>query len=333
MFLFLVFNQPAWADSGHEFAASQAQIEDYTSAVDSDSVAESVVPVSLVEASSMVTPGMKSDLDVLKDHLFQSLRVDRRCSGVPESHMTTHRITHVLTQDQIYRFVAHQGIMPLSPEAVIQEKVRLWGSSVQEPPLGLDYVDITASWDSEPQGEADESNILGGYGELKLAIDDTLIRVPVVQASEERLSYYKAHLLESGDLFRFETQSQFPLFEMSVGRNYVPAFIMTGKGLYLEYHNEPHYHEPMDPDAGGVYLLARIIKDELKGQEFVRISGFKIPFGTAVYSEPWAIHDDATTLGNWRVGYMNAQVFSTALIRNQAHERVGIEFFEQVEKF
>ena len=74
-----------------------------------------------------------------------------------------------------------------------------------------------------------------------------LILPTVFPATEESLSYFKAHLIASGDQFRFQSRRKFPIFTMEVGKNYVQEFIMKqGHGLYLEYHNEPHFHQPMN---------------------------------------------------------------------------------------
>jgi len=281
-----------------------------------------------------ITPDTIEDIDPnrLKQKLLKELGVDRSCAGVPESNMTTHTITNIVNRDRVYKFVAGRGLVCVSPEEVARSGVRHFKSQLQTPPKGLEYTDIEGHWDAETHGGADESNLLGGYGQLTLDISEKMIRVPIVEATEDNLRYYKAHLVHSGDYFRFETQSQFPIFDMTVGVNYVPSFIMNGKGLYLEYHDEPHYHEPMDAQAGGVYLLARMVKDSASGKDLVRISGFRVPFGSAVYSEPGAIHDDATTQGHWRVGYVNAKDFSTVLIRNNKSEKVGMDFQESKSK-
>ena len=156
--------------------------------------------------------------------------------------------------------------------------------------------------------------------------------MPVLEATEARLAYFGAHLLRDGDYFRFRTRRNFPLFEMAIGEHYLPNYIMERKkGLYLEFHNEPHYHEPLDAPSRGSYILAKEVGDapaagDGTARKFFDIASFRVPCGTAVYTEPGAIHDDATTIGRWRVGYINAQQFSTVTIRNAAGDLVGFEF-------
>jgi hypothetical protein len=105
------------------------------------------------------------------------------------------------------------------------------------------------------------------------------------------------------------------------------------KGLYLEYHNEPHYHEPATEQTRGCYCLAREVPcddPELADSEIpwktFHITCFRIPYGHACYSEPYAIHDDAPTIGEWRVGYIDAESFSTVTIHNCEMDLLGFEF-------
>ena len=99
-----------------------------------------------------------------------------------------------------------------------------------------------------------DCNILGDSGVFQARTPATCIAVPVLTATEEHLRYYSAHLLQHGDVFRFQTSSScsaFPIFTMHIGAHYVPEYIIRkGMGLYLEHHNEPHYHEPLDTAAG-----------------------------------------------------------------------------------
>jgi hypothetical protein len=80
----------------------------------------------------------------------------------------------------------------------------------------------------------------------------------------------------------------------------------------------------MDASAGGVYLLAKEIIDSTTGKQHYHMTAFKVSYGTAVYTEPGAIHDDATTQGNWRVGYTKAEVYSTAILRNANDDLIDI---------
>jgi hypothetical protein len=127
---------------------------------------------------------------------------------------------------------------------------------------------------------------IAGSSTVTVSTDQVQIRIPVMQATEELLSYYSAHLIQSGDIFKFQTKNtSFGIFTMEVGEHYVAEYIIgSGVGLYLEHHNEPHYHEPMDKRSGGVYLLAKKI-GHCNSKEY-HITAFAVNYGTAVYTEP-----------------------------------------------
>lgn len=203
-------------------------------------------------------------------------------------------------------------------------------------PEGLKHATFTATWRREISIAQDESNILGGNGLLLVDTTEGSIAIPIVEATEEHLSYYRAHLLENSDCFRFQTPSNnFPLFKMEIGHDYVEGYLMKkNKGMYLEYHQEPHYHEPLNADAGGAYILAREVGDAPLSADGIErkiyhLTAFKVPFGKAVYTEPGAIHDDAATNGHWRVGYtiaLGIAEFSTVILLNASRELLAFDF-------
>jgi hypothetical protein len=61
------------------------------------------------------------------------------------------------------------------------------------------------------------------------------------------------------------------------------------------------------------------------------IPSYVLPYSPwhACYSEPYAIHDDAPTIGEWRVGYIDAESFSTVTLLNCEMELLGFEFDQQ----
>ncbi len=278
------------------------------------------VPILLLLTANCTSNGLNSSAPASDDtvraegsaaaHFMKTLGVDRR-GDTPNSNMTTLAFEQTVEKGSTYRFVSGRGIVA-APGEVAREMV---ASDIV--PSGLKFATLDADWDSAV-GVADDSNILGGNGTFTIHSDDVEFSIPIVEATEEALRYFGAHLLRDGDCFEFNATGQFPIFTMEVGVNYVRDCVMAkGKGLYLEHHNEPHYHEPLDSDAGGVYLLAKRVTSEV-GRSQYRVVGFRIPPGHAVYSEPGAIHDDGTVTGRWRVGYTKAELFSTAVIKNRA---------------
>jgi hypothetical protein len=174
---------------------------------------------------------------------------------------------------------------------------------------------------SEVKGTSDD-NILGKTGLLILDVSGNALKIPHVEATEEFLNFYKAHLIEDGECFTLKgTQPDFPIFVMQIGKNYVSKYLMKMSGMYIEHHNEPHFHEPLKKGFSGYYILSRKIGDRFY------LTAFTIPYGYSVYSEPGAIHEDATTIGLWRVGYTKANEFSTCTVVNKNKEKIGFVLF------
>lgn len=182
------------------------------------------------------------------------------------------------------------------------------------------HVEITASWLKDVVDLAGGENILGDNVILSVKSNETTIAVPIVEANDSDLMYYGATLVDSDSNVIFPNNS-YPIWAMELGNHYVDNYLMTeqGKGFYLEYHyDRPHWHQPVSEDAGGFYLLAKNAGTDENGKTIFHLTGFKIPYGKAVYTKMGAIHADAGLTGKrWAVGYSDSVDFSTALVRNR----------------
>lgn len=236
---------------------------------------------------------------------FSALFVDRNGSMLG-ANMTTLAYDKKADSDTVFQYVSGSGPLPVEKkgEFACLPRVREFAGGIDSVPEGLKHATLTAVWRHEVSIAQDESNILGGNGMLLVDTAQGSVSIPIVEATEEHLAYYKAHLLKNGDCFRFQTPSNnFPLFKMEIGQNYVDGYLMRKeKGMYLEYHQEPHYHEPLNAEAGGAYILAREVGEAPPSADGIErkiyhLTAFRVPFGTAVYTEPGAIHDDAATVG------------------------------------
>ena len=252
----------------------------------------------------------------------------KRAGETPFSNMVTQDLDLIVQPKSIYQFRSKHGIKHV-PYAENFQKIRNF-KSTDLLPRSLKYAEFLAVWDTE-RVQHDDSNILGGNSRLIVSTYGTKLIIPIVEATEEFLSYYKAHLLQNEDYFQFQIKRDFPIFNMKIGKNYVPDYLLkTNKGLYLEHHNAPHYHEPQNQFASGVYVLAKMVKDspDPEGRQLFHITAFRIPYGSAVYTEPGSIHDDATTQGKWRVGYTLATQYSTATVVNMDRELMDFKILD-----
>lgn len=101
---------------------------------------------------------------------------------------------------------------------------------------------------------------------------------------------------------------------MEIGKKYVEGFLLNkdkGGGCYLEYHDTPHLHIPLNKDSKGYLILGKFSKDE------VHLSEFSIPYGYAIYTPSLTIHCDGFLVGHYMVLYTITPNYSTALLRSK----------------
>lgn len=154
-----------------------------------------------------------------------------------------------------------------------------------------------------------DANILGGFDKLELT--DNIIKIPICYATKENVKYYNCELVEDNESIIFESEKDLPFFTVSIGKDYIKDYIMKkeiGGGVYLEYHNTPHFHTPTDKLSSGFIIIGRKI------EKTIELTGFKIPFGFGLFMPPYVIHNDCFLIGNWNVIYTYAREFSTALL-------------------
>lgn len=235
----------------------------------------------------------------------------------PDSNMTAIGLHRVVNNREIYRVSVQQGLTPTHDHQHVLDLEALVKTTPHDTPP--DHTTVSAVWDKRAVVQRDTENILGDNVIFQINSDATDIGIPVLEATPERLGYYGAILVHEGAVVRFPNHA-YPIWKMALGRSYIDGFILTpqGKGFYLEYHHDrPHWHQPLTPDSGGYYILAKEVGTAAAGYSHYQLTGFHIPYRKAVYTSQGAIHCDAALTGtNWLVGYTDSQDFSTALVRN-----------------
>ena len=177
----------------------------------------------------------------------------------------------------------------------------------QEPPP---HLRVGGRWRGAEQVPSAKANILGGLGTLTVA-ENTLI-IPEAPTTTAALSYYGARLLAVGDPVVFESDQNLPVTIMNIGPAYVSDYLHVegrGGGAFIEYHDRPHLHMPLERSASGHILLGR-----LEGDEYL-FSGFKIPFGFAIYTFPFTLHADPYLVGCYLVVYSVTPNYSTVVFQ------------------
>lgn len=230
------------------------------------------------------------------------------------AYMRTENIIGHAEHGKLYQ-LGWQGLTEIEDDG---QEIQL--PEAEEPPHAV----LTGQWQQEVDLTTEDANILGGMGTYYLRNDDTGIQIPVAKCSPENLAYYDSQLVKVGETTRFDSTGNLPITITAVGKTYAQNYLMDpvkGGGTYLEVHDRPHFHMPVEEDAAGYLILGKQDKD---GAD--RVSAFQIPYGYAVHMAPWAIHSDAYLTGRYLVIYSATPEFSTVIIRQQNGDLGNIEF-------
>lgn len=114
-----------------------------------------------------------------------------------------------------------------------------------------------------------------------------------------------------------------PVTLMSVGKDYVEGYLLKenkGGGFYIEYHDAPHFHMPLNPDSTSSHLIL----GKREGDE-VFLSAFTIPYGSAIYPPANVIHDDGFLSGDLSVIYSITDSFSTVILKTENDDLVDVK--------
>lgn len=183
---------------------------------------------------------------------------------------------------------------------------------------------LQGEWNETVDLTIDDANILGGNGRYTLPAEERVLNIPVADTTAEHLAFYGSQLVAIGDATVFEANADLPVTITTVGKDYAEEYLLDaekGGGAYLEVHDRPHFHMPMDETAAGYLIIGK--RDDA-GKQYV--SAFQIPFGYGVHMAPWAIHADAYLTGRYMVIYSATPSFSTVIVRQQSGELAKITF-------
>lgn len=230
-------------------------------------------------------------LSFLPDDILNQLDklVVNRKGSDHTAYMVTEQIISHASPGQLYS-LEWNGLKPVNQE----KQLPLPDPTI--PP----FVQVTGVWQTEEEtGMSVAGNILGGYGSLTVEGKEREIQIPVAPTTAENLAFYGCRLVKVGEVVEFESTGNLPVTITSVGETYVEKFLMVeecGGGAYVEYHDRPHFHMPLNKDAGGFLVLGLLDKPG-----FYKFSGFEIQYGYAISMAPYTIHTDAYLVGKYLV--------------------------------
>ncbi|MCV2892715.1 hypothetical protein [Lentibacter sp. XHP0401] len=236
-----------------------------------------------------------------------------RLGTTPTAYMKTENFLSHCEPGKNYRVSIDEGFVPSDEGPAPRPK------PVQPPHLVLD-----GQWDEAINYTNDSSNILGGNGRYVHSSGKTEIVIPVAETTAEHLAYYGSWLVKSGNPVRFESTGNLPVTVTSVGHDYPQNYLLReelGGGAYLEVHDRPHFHMPLEHNNGGYLIIGKMGDDGIK-----RVSAFHIPYGYGIHMGPWVIHSDAYIIGRHLVIYSATPEFSTVILRDAENELTSIKF-------
>ena len=228
--------------------------------------------------------------------MFEEIYVNRNNPLKNNSYMNTTNIINIIKSDTKYNLNLNE-----------------------ENSSELKYVEFEGEWINSDQ-DTDKTNILGGIGIL---LTEKEISIPINEGLKEYFMYYNSFLLEKNDKIIFDCKDM-PLFEMDIGKDYFENYILNkdyANGMYIEYHNTPHYYISND-NSNGFIILGKKINNTYK------ISAINIPKNKALYIPPYTLHNDCCLIGQYKVMYNMAEEFSTVRLvdRDNKEEYTKIVF-------
>lgn len=243
-------------------------------------------------------------------HKYSDIIVDRRGS-LPHSNMTT---TDVIGEIRPY-INYHITTVDLR-----QTNKTLRSTTVESG--SNNYIIISNTWNRDISTDTRESNILGKSGTI--IVDTEVLDIPV----STDYSYFGVTMYHIGDIICFDNICTcLPVCNVEIGRDYINEYIMKrAGGVYLEYHNRPHFHMPRDRHAGGYIVLGKFVG------EHIHLAAVKIPYGCALYTPNNVIHNDCFLTGKYIVVYSKTENFSNVLLKNKMDRPVRVRITNKSKK-
>lgn len=247
---------------------------------------------------------------------LEGLFVDRS-AGSPGSHMRTEAVTGYVAPGRRYRLETggFSDIGAADGDFSVPEMPN-WPGSGPQPPA---HLRVSGTWDRTENNAASDANLFGGFGTLEVA--EPVLRVPEAPSTPEALAFYGARLIDVGSEIVFQTNWNLPVTLVDMGPRYVPDYLHAddlGGGSFIEFHDRPHLHMPLDDTAYGHMLFGR--RD---GDDYL-LSLFSVPFGSAIYTEPFALHADPYLVGRFLVVYGLTDNYSTVAFRTPQNGMVEV---------
>ena len=261
---------------------------------------------------------MKTTIPILSESLHPEIQEHletltvKRIGYSPDAYMLTDCILSDLLPKRRYRFLENgfEEVDAHIPLTTYDAKTE----------VDIPHLILTGEWHYQMTEDLvrseKNSNILGDNGALLLDLSQRKLDLPVICATQEALNVYGAQLVKWGDVIKFPCSQALPVTVVRIGKDYVKDYLLVtdkGGGCYLEYHDRPHFHAPMEGHTGGCLILG---KANIPRKTY-QVTGFHIPYGYGILMHPSVLHSDAFLIGKFVVVYHVAYHYSTVIMYNK----------------
>jgi hypothetical protein len=164
-----------------------------------------------------------------------------------------------------------------------------------------------------------KNNILGNNSIFYTKMN--VIQIPITKCTSELLQFYGCTIITNGDTLKLNNNIEMPFFKIIIGKNYKNGFLLQkdlGEGFYIETHDTPHIHQPININAKGHLVLAK------RHGNTLLLSKVRIPYGKALYIPPNTYHNDSLLIGDYNVLYTKTNIYQTYIFKTVDNKIVNI---------
>ena len=116
------------------------------------------------------------------------------------------------------------------------------------------------------------------------------------------------------------------LVSYKINEQYATKYVhdLKGPGIFLEYHNFPHYVTPIGKDSRGPFVIGKFRKGG--GMDII---GINIPLGHTLYIPPNIIHNDWYFIGKLATTVLVGEESDTVFLRGINNKKIPMEFISK----
>lgn len=190
-------------------------------------------------------------------------------------------------------------------------------------------VEVEATWLNATQALESNVDVVAGssgntFGKMGALLVPDNFRIPQVVATEDNVKYYGLQLIKNGENLSVRSpEVDIVMMEYDYTSIYRDEFLLKehgGGGIFVETHEFPHIHIPLNANCGGYIVIGKQIGDNL-----YHFTAFQIPFGCALYTPSNTIHGDGTLVGQYGITVADPSMIQadTVLIYNKNTEKMA----------